>query len=115
MPLLDNAPAGFDIQTVQNADLSFTLGMKDGVGADIDFTNYTIDMQVRDATGIIVAELSTANGRVTIATILLTFRLPAANNPPPQSYIYDIVLTAPNGVKLDPLSGMLIVKSPVTL
>jgi hypothetical protein len=114
MSLLDNAPASFDIQTIVNADLSFTLTMKDGAGADIDFTGYRIVMQVRDDANIVAVELNTTNDRISIDTTVATFNLPAAFNPLPQIYRYDILFTSPSNVQLDPLSGKFIVLASVT-
>jgi phage-related minor tail protein len=104
-----------EINIEQYATFSTTVNVEDSQGTAVNLSGYTAASQIRksyystSANNLTATVTGIANGEITLA-------MTAANtaNLTPGRYLYDLVITAPTGVKTRVVEGIVNVLAGVT-
>lgn len=104
-----------ELNIEQYATFSTTVNVEDTQGAAVNLSGYTAASQIRksyyssSANNFTATVTGTANGEITLS-------MTAANtaNLTPGRYLYDLVITAPTGVKTRVVEGIVNVLAGVT-
>ena len=104
-----------ELNIEQYATFSTTVNVEDTQGAAVNLSGYTAASQIRksyyssSANNLTATVTGTANGEITLS-------MTAANtaNLTPGRYLYDLVITAPTGVKTRVVEGIVNVLAGVT-
>lgn len=114
-------PAGFyNITCEQGATFTRILTWKDSNGLPVNLSGYTARMHVRKdyESQIIVLELTTENGRISIipniGRITLSVDDTTTSQLVPSSYVYDLELVSSSGTVTRLVEGAFVVKPEVT-
>lgn len=107
----------YPIEVLQYADFTLPITWQNSEGV-VDVTNYTAHLEVKDSGGSLVTDLSTSNGKITIATdgTFFTLVLTAAQTTalPVGAYSYDLLVTSGSGFKTRLLEGTFSILAGVT-
>jgi hypothetical protein len=104
-----------EINIEQYATFSTTVNVEDTQGSSVNLSGYTASSQIRksyyssSANNLVAVITGTANGEITLSM--------TANNTAnltPGRYLYDLVITAPTGVKTRVVEGIVNVLAGVT-
>lgn len=104
-----------ELNIEQYATFSTTVNVEDSQGAAVNLSGYTAASQLRksyystSANNFVATVTGIANGEITLS-------MTAANtaNLTPGRYLYDLVITAPTGVKTRVVEGIVNVLAGVT-
>ena len=115
-------PTQTPLTILQGTTWNVPITVTDQNGSLIDFTGYTIHMQVREtpSSGTTLLDLSTINGGITIstttATVLATATQTAALNfGDDNTAYYDIKFTSPTGIVSRYLQGPILLDLEITV
>ncbi len=111
--------AQLDIAIKKNADFALTLYWRDGGRVPFDLTGYGAKMQIRDrATGALIAEFSTANGKILITGTegKIAIASSAAENAVlvGEEGEYDLIMNSPGGQATCLVEGNVELRAGVT-
>jgi membrane protein YqaA with SNARE-associated domain len=102
----------------QGAAWSLQLKLKDSTGTVMDLTGYTARAQIRQTktATVVLAEMSTVNGAITIAAGVVTLSLTPAQTSAIKvaRAVYDLELTPPSGASFRLVEGTLDISKEVT-
>lgn len=108
-----------NFEVASNEDFEFQLRLKDSAGAAINLSGSTLHMQIRDETGALVLDMTTANGRLTVVDMtggLVRVFVPASafSALARKVYRHDFTYTR-NGVVQRPFAGSWALTDGVTV
>lgn len=109
------SPGQYPITVHRFATWTLPITWTDEDGTPISTVGYTGRMQVRDAAGTLVIELTTANARISVgASITLSLSDDLTGALTAGSYQYDLLLTAAGGQTTKLLQGTFTVEDTIT-
>lgn len=93
----------------QNASFGKSMTYRDKTKKPINLTGFSARMQIRDTAGLMVADLSTGNGKITLGgvtgVIVINISVAETSLMTFASALYDLKLIAPSGFESRILQG----------